>query len=162
MYVAARLPSNLGIPRYVNTRTSSFMNWKIGCTDKGKSIFNTAQNISPRNSVNRLNYTYLFSTLNTDFRRKIRGVSRWKRVCLNAKFFFISEKFRACFAEKKVLLFMAKNKKRVFIFTGTVHVRTYDNRWQHVRHLYGNLRVSYEISKKKAPPTLDAEYWQEF
>ena len=44
-----------------------------------------------------------------------------KTSLFKCNFFFTSEKFRACFAEKKVLLFMAKNKIGVFIFTGTVY-----------------------------------------
>ena len=31
-----------------------------------------------------------------------------------------------------------------------------------VRELYDNLRVSYAISTRKAPPTLDAELWRDF
>ena len=43
--------------------------------------------------------------------------------------------------------------------------RTRENLRQYakcVRELYDNLRMSYEISARKAPPTLDAELWRDF
>ena len=44
---------------------------------------------------------------------------------------------------------------------GQEHARTYDSRRLCVRQLYDHLWASYEISKRKAPPTFDVEYWQD-
>ena len=73
-------------------------------------------------------YLTFFSPVKISFRHEISWRFSEKMIVLQRKFFIMLEKFHACFAEKKWLLFMVKKKKKKWgiNFESSVHVLNHE------------------------------------